>query len=95
MTIFPKKLENLGLNAWKKKKRRDRDHLPKDLSLQEVEKKDRRRILVKNKGLDREKRERDRDIWVSNEPGQTLSIYRSKHLNRSKRYQEVLRTKSR
>ena len=34
--IFLKKVENLGLNAWnawKKRKRRDRDHLPKDLSL--------------------------------------------------------------
>ena len=38
MIIFPKKLENLGLNAWKKKKRRDRDHLLKDLSLEEAEK---------------------------------------------------------
>ena len=42
----------------------------------------------------REMRERDWETWVRIEPGRTLSIYRHRHLDRSKRYWEGVENKS-
>ena len=70
------------------RKRRDLDHLPEDWSAIEVENMMGRRMLVKNGGLDRERRERYQDILVWNDLGRTLNIYRKTQLDKLRRYQE-------
>ena len=44
---------------------------------------------MKRDGLDREIRKRDRNIWMRSETGQTLNIYRIRHLIRSRCIEEV------
>ena len=53
-----------------------------------------RRILVKRKSLDRERREKDPDIWVKSKSGWTSCIYRNRHLDRSIKYQGGVENKS-
>ena len=53
-----------------------------------------RRILVKSKSLDQERREKDRDIWVKSKPSWTSCKYRNRRLNRLIRYQGGVENKS-
>ena len=78
-----------------KKKRKKKKHLPTSLSLDQAKFLKRKGFLVKRDGLDRERRKRDRNIWMRSETGQTLNIYRIRHLIRSRCIEEVSRTKSR
>ena len=80
-------------NAWEKIKRRDLDHIPTNWSLEWAEISKGRRIFVKREGLDRERRVRDRDIWVQAKPGQPSTIYRSKLLDRLRRYRGGIENK--
>ena len=48
---------------------------------------------MKMKGLDRERRKKDQNIWVRSESGLTSSINRNRHLDRSRMYQGGVKNK--
>ena len=56
------------------------DHIPTNWSL-EAEILKGREIFVKRNGLDQERRERDWNVWVRNDPGRISSKYRNMHLD--------------
>ena len=74
------------MKCMKNEERRDIDHLPKDLGLEEAKILMRRRIFEKKRCLGQEKRERDWNVWVRGESSRISSIYRIKYLDISRRY---------
>ena len=95
--FFPKR-ENLGLKCLKcmkkEKKMRFRTRT-KRMRLGLGWNLEWKRFLVKRKGLDWERRERDRDIWVWAKLGRTSDIYRKTQLNKSRNKNSIDREISR